>query len=90
MTLTGAIHTLVRQFYSAATPENIHGSFVCAVFLYNIETARYVLEFSKERIMETAGFRQFWELDLPLESLSMRRQNTQTGFVNEESFQPFD
>jgi hypothetical protein len=41
-------------------------------------------------MMESAGFRQVWELDGPLESLSMRRQKAQFGFVNEIRFQPFD
>jgi hypothetical protein len=41
-------------------------------------------------MMERAGFRQVWELDVPLESLSMRRQEAQFGFVNETNFQPFD
>jgi hypothetical protein len=41
-------------------------------------------------MMESAGFRLFCELDLPLESLPMRRQKAQFGFVSETSFQPLD
>jgi hypothetical protein len=41
-------------------------------------------------MMESSGFRQVWEFDVPLESLSMRRQNVQFRFVNEESLEPFD
>jgi hypothetical protein len=37
-------------------------------------------------VIESARFQQVWELDVPLESLSMRGQNAQFGFVNEESF----
>jgi hypothetical protein len=40
--------------------------------------------------MESTGFRQVWELDVHLESLSMGRQKAQFGFVNETNFQPFD
>jgi hypothetical protein len=41
-------------------------------------------------MMESAGFRQVWELDVPLESLSMRRQKAQFSFVNETNFQTLD
>jgi hypothetical protein len=41
-------------------------------------------------MMESAGFRHVWELDVRLESVSMRRQKARFGFVNETSFQPFD
>jgi hypothetical protein len=89
-TFTTILHTLVRQFHSVATPENIRGSFDRPGFSYNTGIAAYVLKFSKERMMESAGFRQLWEFDVPLESLSMRRQRVQFEFVNEESFQSFD
>jgi hypothetical protein len=89
-TFTATIHKLVRQFHSVATPENIHESFVRAGFSYSTGAIPYVLESSRERMMESAGFRQVWELDVPLESLSMHRQKVQFGFVNETSFQPFD
>jgi hypothetical protein len=89
-TFMATIHTLVRQFHSAATPENILGSFVRALFSHKTRSAPYVLDLSKERIMESAGFRQGWELGLALESRSMHGQNAQFGFANEESFQPFD
>jgi hypothetical protein len=52
----------------AATPENTGGNFLLAEFSENIGTAPYVLELSKERILENTGFRQVWELDMPLES----------------------
>jgi hypothetical protein len=89
-TFTATIHKLVRQFHSIATPENIRGSFVKAGFSYSTGDIPYVLEFSRERMMENAGFRQVWELDVPLESMSMRRQKAQFRFVNETSFQPFN
>jgi hypothetical protein len=41
-------------------------------------------------MMESAGFRQIWEFDVPLESLSMRMQKAQFDFVNETNFQPFN
>jgi hypothetical protein len=89
-TFTTTMHKLVRQSHLAATPENVRGSFVRAGFSYSPGAIAYVLEFSRERMMESAGFRQVWELDVPLESLSMRGQKAQFGFVNEISFQPFD
>jgi hypothetical protein len=57
--------------------------------LYGTGAIPYVFEFSRELMMETADFRQVWELDVPLESLSMRRQKAQFGFANETNFQPF-
>jgi hypothetical protein len=41
-------------------------------------------------MMESAGFRQIWELDVRLKSLLMRRQKAQSDFVNVIGFQPFD
>jgi hypothetical protein len=89
-TFTVTIHKSVRQFHSVATPENIRGNFVRAGFSYSTGAIPYVLEFSRERMLESAGFRQVWELDVRLESLSMRRQKAQFGFVNETSYQSFD
>jgi hypothetical protein len=73
-TFTATIGKLVRQFHSVATPENIRGSYIRAEFSSSTRAIPCVREFSRERIMENAGFRQVWELDGPLESLSMRRQ----------------
>jgi hypothetical protein len=87
---SAAIHTLVRQFHSAVTLESIRRSFVLAVFSYNTRTASSVLKFLKERMMKNAGFRQVSEGDVPLDSLSIRRQHAQFEFVNMESFQLFD
>jgi hypothetical protein len=89
-TFTATIHKLVDQFHSVATLENICGSFVMAGFLYSTRVMPYVLEFSREGMMKSASFRHVWELDIPLESLLMRRQKAQFGFVNETSLQPFD
>jgi hypothetical protein len=88
-TLTAMIHAVVRQRHSATTSDNIRESFVRAEFSYDTGPATFVLEFLKERMMENARFRRVWELDVPLESLSMCIQNAQLGFVNEENFQPF-
>jgi hypothetical protein len=90
MAFPATTHKLVRQFHSVATPENIHGSFVMARFSYSTGAIPYVLEFSRERMMESAGFRQVWELNIPLEILSMRRQKAEFGLGNETSFQPFN
>jgi hypothetical protein len=90
MTFTTMIYSLVRQFHSVAKPENIGRSFATAEFSYSTGVIPYILEFSRERMMESGGFRQVWELDVPLESLLMRKQKAQLGFVNETSFQPFD
>jgi hypothetical protein len=58
------------------------------VFSYGAGTALYILEFSKERVMESPGFRQASEVDVRMERLSMHRPNAQFRFVNQESFQP--
>jgi hypothetical protein len=55
-TFTAAIDTLVRQFHSVATAENIRGSFLRAGFSYGTGAIAYFLKFSRERIMESAGF----------------------------------
>jgi hypothetical protein len=89
-TFTATIHKLVRQFHSVATPENIRGSFVRAGFSYTTGAIPYVLEFSREGMRESAGFRHVWELDIPLGILWTRRQKAQFGLLNETGFQPSD
>jgi hypothetical protein len=86
-TFTATIDTLVLQFYSAPTLENIRRRFARTGFSYNTGTAPDILEFSKERMIESAGLRQVWGFEVSLEKLSMRRQNARFGFINEKSFQ---
>jgi hypothetical protein len=88
-TFAMTIRTIVRQFHSVATPDNIHGSFVLADFSYKTGVAPYVLEFSREQMVESPGLPQVWKVSAPLESLPMLRQNTQFRLVNKESSEPF-
>jgi hypothetical protein len=76
------IHILVRHFHSVATPKNIPGAFVRAAFPYKAGATPCVPEFSRERMMESPGFRQLWELNVALERLSTPRQNARFGLVN--------
>jgi hypothetical protein len=64
-TITATIHKLIPQFHSVATPENIRESFIRAGFSYSTGAIPYVLEFSRERMMESAGFLRVWELGVP-------------------------
>jgi hypothetical protein len=57
MTFAATIHQLVRQFHSVAMPENIRGSFATAGNSYSTAAIPYVLEFSRERMMESASLR---------------------------------
>jgi hypothetical protein len=81
-TLAATIHTLVRQFHSVTTPENIRGNSVRAAFSYKGGVSPYALEFSRERMMGSPRLRQAWELEVPLENLSTSRQNAQFGVMN--------
>jgi hypothetical protein len=89
-TFPTTIRTIVRQFHSVATPENICGSFVLADFSYKTGVAPDVLEFWRERMVENPGLPQVWELSVPLESLRMLRQNAQFGLVDKANFEPFE
>jgi hypothetical protein len=53
---SATIHKLVRQLHLVATAENIRGSFVREGLSYSTGAILYVLEFSRERMTETAGF----------------------------------
>jgi hypothetical protein len=55
-TFIATIHKSVRQFHSVATPKSIRGSFVRAGFSYSTGRIPYILEFSRERMMESTGF----------------------------------
>jgi hypothetical protein len=76
---------LARELHSVATPETIRESLARAGFPYRTDTASYILEFSKERTTKNRGFQEIWGFNIPLESLSTPRQNTQFGLVNQES-----
>jgi hypothetical protein len=54
-TFAATIHILVLQFHSVATSKNIHGSFVRAKLSHGPGIALYILECSKEQVMESPG-----------------------------------
>jgi hypothetical protein len=64
-TFTATIHKLVRQFHLVAIPKSICGSFIRVGFSYSTGAIPYLLEFSRERMMESAGFWQFGNLEFP-------------------------
>jgi hypothetical protein len=53
---------------------NIWGAFSAIGFSYEIGHEPYELLFDEEKFRQSRGFLALWERDVPLDSLSRRRQ----------------
>jgi hypothetical protein len=61
---------------------NIWGSFASIEFIYDIEQSQYGLLFDKEKFWQSPGFRELWDRNVPLESLSKQRREARFGWFN--------
>jgi hypothetical protein len=72
---------------AAGASLTIRPCFTRAVFVYHkVPDGGYILGFDEGMIRDSAEFREVWEIDFPLESLTARRRTTRCGFLNAESF----
>jgi hypothetical protein len=61
---------------------NIWGAFAAIEMTHDITQDPYGLIFDEEKFRQSPGFLEFWQRDVPFESLSTRRQQTRFGWIN--------
>jgi hypothetical protein len=72
---------------AAGVSSTVRVCFARAGFIYHkVRDGGYILGFDGESILDSAEFREIWEINFPLESLTPRRRATRWGFLNAESF----
>jgi hypothetical protein len=72
-----------HDFKQTMIEVNIWGAFFVIGFSYDISREPYELLFDEEKFRQSRGFLEFWERDVPWESLSRRRQEARFGWINQ-------
>jgi hypothetical protein len=54
-----------------------------AGFEFDASVDPYRIRFDDEKSRRSPAFREIWNLDFPLEKLSIRRQNARVGWINQ-------
>jgi hypothetical protein len=77
-----------RDFKQTMVELNIWGAFRAIGFEFEFDTEAepYRLLFNEEKLRQSAGFRELWLIDFPLDQLSSRRQrqNARYGWINKQ------
>jgi hypothetical protein len=63
-------------------PSNLWAAFRAIGINFDIESIPCHIVFHQEKLRESKGFIELWNLDHPLQSLTPRRQNSQFGWIN--------
>jgi hypothetical protein len=80
---------MFRACEAAGASTTVRSCFSRAGFTYQkVPEGGYILGFDESRIRGSAEFREVWEIDFPLQSLTPRRLATRWGFINAEAFRP--
>jgi hypothetical protein len=78
---------IIKVCEVAGASSTIRACSARAGFIYHkVPDGSYILGFDKEWIRDSGEFRDVWEIDFPLESLTPRRLATRWGFPNAEAF----
>jgi hypothetical protein len=72
-----------HDFKQTMVQVNIWGAFSAICFSYDISHEPYKLLFDEEKFRQIRGFLELWERDVPVDSLSRRRQQARFGWINE-------
>jgi hypothetical protein len=64
---------------------NIWGAFQALGFEFEFDTTSepYRLIFNEEKLRESAGFRELWSIDFPLDQLSTRRRAARFAWIHQ-------
>ena len=78
------IMKVYHDFKQTMVEPNIWGAFRAIGFGFGFDTESepYRLLFDGEKLRQSAGFRELWSIDFPLDQLSSRRQNARFGWIN--------
>jgi hypothetical protein len=72
-----------HDFKQTMVEVNISGAFSAIGFSCDISHEPYELLFDEEKFRQSRGFRELWERDVPVDSLSRRRQQARFGLINQ-------
>jgi hypothetical protein len=70
---------IYHDFKQTTVELNIWGTFVVIEFTHGIEESRYKLLFDEEKFRQIPHFRELWDRNVSLESLSKRRRKARFG-----------
>jgi hypothetical protein len=76
------IMRVYHDFGQTMIQSNIRGAFEALGFKYDTRTDPYRLLINEKKLRESAGFRELWSLDFPLDGLSSRRRAARFGWIN--------
>ena len=82
---SGTVHFISKvyhDFRSTMTDANIWGAFRGIGITYEMVNGVQRVSFSEMKLRESVGFRELWDIDFPLEGLSVRRQRSKFGWIN--------
>jgi hypothetical protein len=74
---------IYRTFKQTMIEVNIWAAFQQAGFEFDVSREPYRLRFDREKLRSSPAFQEIWSLDFPLEKLSVRRQQTRFGWINQ-------
>jgi hypothetical protein len=77
---------IAGPYEAVATSMTIRGSWEKAGFSYQRRDQTSYLAIDEGRIRTAPDFREIWERDFPIDSLSARRRNHKWGWLNQEFF----
>jgi hypothetical protein len=79
------IMKIYHDFKQTMVEPNLWGGFQALGFEFEFDTTSwpYRLLFNEEKPRESAGFRELWSLDFPLDQLSTRRRAARLGWINQ-------
>jgi hypothetical protein len=72
-----------HDFKQTMVEVNIWGAFSAIGFSYDISHEPYELLFDEEKFRQSRDFLELWERDVPVDSLSRRRQQARFIWINQ-------
>lgn len=73
---------IINAYEETMTGQRIRGSFQRAGFTIDTSKKPHRLIFNEKLLRENPGFKELWDANISLESLSTRRRNHKFGWVN--------
>lgn len=79
-----AILNVIQSYEKTATSMNIRSSFRESGISINYGKLPRRIDINEDNIRQNKEFKELWNLNVPIEALSKRRQNSQFGLINKE------
>lgn len=76
------IYRLYIDFLRTLTPPNIWAAFGAIGVEFDVTQTPYRVIFHPEKLQESKGFKELWDIDFPLDALSTRRRRSPFGWLN--------